>query len=256
LDELAPKRQVLAMSTGDGALRSVGLEPATWNQAETAICRLREHAPPGLEVHVAASGPKGAAAAGRVATDLVLGIGLEPDGLRKFAERARSARAAAGVTDALRMWGLAPIHPVIGNADRDFVRAEVSGLANAIARFAFDFSFEDKAVPESFQPTIRERLAAYDFRYHGVVGSESPNSKLFDDYPEIQDYLLDRMLVIGTPAECVARVSEVARAAGLDGFWLPLTPSALVQNPMDLFNVVESAFQAAEVESSDPQTPM
>ena len=87
--ELYPGRFFAGVATGDGACHSVGLTPSTWAKLEQDVANVRSWAPDDMEVHVAASGPRGVEAAGRVATDLILGTGLDVTALRTLSARAR-----------------------------------------------------------------------------------------------------------------------------------------------------------------------
>jgi alkanesulfonate monooxygenase SsuD/methylene tetrahydromethanopterin reductase-like flavin-dependent oxidoreductase (luciferase family) len=241
-DELAPGRFFAGVATGDGAVHSVGLRPSTWSQLEADLLAMQPFAPDALEIHLAASGPKGAVVAGRVATDFMIGTGLEPAALKALATRAREARQAAGIASRLRTWVFLNCYVVPDAASVPAARAELAGRANALARFAFEATFEDKAVPEHWQPIVRERLAAYDFAHHIKGGAANPNSHLFDDIPEIQEYLLDRMLLVGTRDQCYERLERVAREAELDGVWLALTPMALENDAVAMVRAAADAF--------------
>lgn len=239
-EELAPGRFFAGIGTGDGAVHSVGLEPAPWGAVERDVAAMLPDAPPGLEVHIAASGPRGAEAAGRVATDLMIGTGLESAALRALTARARVARADVGITANLRTWAFVNTTIVPDEATAAAVRTEQRGRAVAYARFAFASTFEDKAVPEEWQGVLRERFAHYDFGSH-AQGGANPNALLFEDVPELQDYLVDRMLLIGTAEECATRVRAVATEAELDGVWLAITPIAIDQDPVAMVRAAGDA---------------
>jgi 5,10-methylenetetrahydromethanopterin reductase len=230
LGELTPGRFFVGMGTGDGAVHSVGLRPASWQVVERDMASTAEVAGVAFDVQVAASGPRGAEAAGRIATDLVIGTGLEPEALRLLGERARAARAAAGRDDPIRTWAFVNTVLVDDDETATRVRRDMQGLANAYARFSFSSTLADKAVPAHWESLLRERLARYDFGHHIKSGS-NPNSRLFEDAQELQDYLVDRMLLIGTPDACVARLAHVIEAGQLDGIWLAITPNAFESDP-------------------------
>jgi alkanesulfonate monooxygenase SsuD/methylene tetrahydromethanopterin reductase-like flavin-dependent oxidoreductase (luciferase family) len=225
-DDLAPGRFVLGIGTGDGAVRTVGLRPAKWSDVEESIDSLREIAPPGLEIHVAASGLKGVAVAGRVATDLELAVGLDVGTLRRLAEHARAAREAASVFEPLRVWAMVPAFVADREADLADARLGLRVMAFSSSRFCFGVNFEDKGVPEDWQPVIRERLQRFDQVAHrGQLGTTNPNSLLFDDHPDIQEYLIERMLAVGTAEQVRTKLANVAREAGLEGIWLSMVSS-------------------------------
>jgi alkanesulfonate monooxygenase SsuD/methylene tetrahydromethanopterin reductase-like flavin-dependent oxidoreductase (luciferase family) len=240
LDELAPGRFFVGLATGDGAVSSVGLRPASWQVLEDAVANLRAHIPPATEIHVAASGPKGAAIGGVIASDLILGVGLDGPTLRRFGDRARAARAEAGIDEPLRIWGLAVACFVDREEEVEGARHVVRGFANSTARFTFHGTYEDKGVPEEWQGLIRQRFARYDFQHHGRM-EENPNSRLFDDHPEVQSFLIDRTLAVGTPAQVGTRLAAVARHAKLDGLWVSIAPTPVEPDPLrNLDRVVEA----------------
>lgn len=240
-EELAPGRSFLGMGTGDGAVHSVGLRPAKWQTVEDTVRRVREFVPD-LDVHIASAGPKGAEAAGRVATDFVSSLGFDAVALRGHVERARAARREARVSEPLRLWSLAPLCIVDHERDLERVRADLRASANSVARLTFDFTFADKNVPERWQPILRERLAAYDFGHHGVAGRSNPNGLLFEDHPEIQEYLLDRMLLIGTGEQCRDRVVSLRNEVTIDGFWFTMLPNPDQPDPIVRLRKAADAF--------------
>jgi alkanesulfonate monooxygenase SsuD/methylene tetrahydromethanopterin reductase-like flavin-dependent oxidoreductase (luciferase family) len=190
---------------------------------------------------MAASGPRGADAAGRVATDLMLGTGLDIGALRTLRDRARAARAAAGVPTPLRTWVVVDTYLAPDADAAEKARIEMRPRANGFARLAFASTFENKAVPEKWHDVLRERLASYDFSSHAVSGA-TPNAGLFEDVPELQDYLVDRFLLIGTGDECARRLGHLAAEAELDGVWLAVGPSTVVENPATMVRTAGEAF--------------
>jgi alkanesulfonate monooxygenase SsuD/methylene tetrahydromethanopterin reductase-like flavin-dependent oxidoreductase (luciferase family) len=219
--ELYPGRFFAGVATGDGACHSVGLTPATWAKVEEDVANVRGWAPDDMEVHIAASGPRGCEAAGRVATDLILGTGLDVTALRTLSARARAARTAAGITEPLRVWAFVSTYVAPDRATADEAWVTQRGRSVGTARFALASTFEDKNVPEEWQPILRERLARYDFSHHGK-GDGNVNGLLFDDHPDLQEYLTSRFQLLGTAEECEARLRQVAADADLDGCWCAL----------------------------------
>src|SRR5579864_3003631 len=207
-EELYPGRFFAGIATGDGACHSVGLHPAKWSKIEEDVASILTYAP-GTPIQIAASGPRGCEAAGRVASDLILGTGLDVESLRILSARARAARKAAGVTEPLRIWGFINTY-VAPNKDAGLAaRIETRGRDLGNTRFAFSSTFEDKAVPEKWQAVLKERLKNYNFNSHGVL-KNNVNAPMFDDIPELQEYLSDRFQLIGTAEECAAKLKRVA----------------------------------------------
>jgi alkanesulfonate monooxygenase SsuD/methylene tetrahydromethanopterin reductase-like flavin-dependent oxidoreductase (luciferase family) len=244
LEELTPGRFFAGLATGDGAVHSVGLKPAKWSTVEAAVAAIRELVPDTLEIHIAASGPKGVATAGRIASDLALGVGLDTQTVVRFTERARAARSAAGIASPLRVWGYATVCFVEREEDVESARRIVRSFANAMARFTYHGTYEDKGVPPEWQGLIRERLARYDFDYHAKAG-DNPNSTLFEDRGEIQEFLIDQMLAVGTPRQIGNRLADVARSAALDGFWVSIVPTPVEDDPRRMLELVADAVKPA-----------
>jgi alkanesulfonate monooxygenase SsuD/methylene tetrahydromethanopterin reductase-like flavin-dependent oxidoreductase (luciferase family) len=218
LEELAPGRFFLGMGTGDGSVYGVGLKPATLSALEVYMESLRRFTP-SLNVHMVFSGPKGMEVAGRLADEVTIGTGLDVGALRALAARARAARLAAGVSDPLRVWATCCVYFAEAESAIPQLRDRVRSEANAIARLAFDQTFEGKNVPDDYLQILRNALSRYDHAYHGL-GGDNPNSHLFDDHPEVQDYVIDRMMLIGTRGQCAERLENIIRDAQLDGIWL------------------------------------
>src|SRR6202020_3487681 len=178
LGVLSPGGSFAALAPGAGACHSVGLTPSTWAKLEADVANVRSWGPSDMEVHIAASGPRGAEAAGRVATDLILGTGLDVTALRTLSARARAARTAAGITTPLRIWGFVTTYVAPDQATADAARISQRGRSVGTARFSFSSTFEDKGVPEAWQPILRDRLAPSPFP-NPRIGAGDTNGYLF-----------------------------------------------------------------------------
>ena len=95
--------------------------------------------------------------------------------------------------------------------------------AIALGRFTFQSTFEDKNVPAEYQPVVRECMARYTHEHHANTGADNPNMALFHEYPEVEDYMVERMALVGTVPECRERIEQLRDEAGLDGLWFTLT---------------------------------
>lgn len=223
LDELAPGRFFITLGTGHGAVHSVGLKASKLTDLESYVGEMRSIWPEQAKVQMAFSGANGVEVAGRVADELTIATGFDAEAMRIMARRAQAARSAAGVTTPLKLWVMVNPYVVESEAEVEAKRKELRSLAVAGARFAFDFSLEDKNIPEDMKPILKERLAQYDFRFSGKAG-DNPNAHLFDDHPDIQEYLLDRFLLIGTAKQCVGRLEQFVETAELSGIWIAQIP--------------------------------
>jgi alkanesulfonate monooxygenase SsuD/methylene tetrahydromethanopterin reductase-like flavin-dependent oxidoreductase (luciferase family) len=141
LEELAPGRFFLGIGTGDGAVHSVGLKPAKLSEFSDAIVQLRGVLPKQVPVHMAFSGPKGMAVAGKLADEVTVGVGLDVPALRELAGQARAARQKAGVTTPLKVWAPTPVYFADTAADVPALRTLAGGMVALAARFAFSVSF-------------------------------------------------------------------------------------------------------------------
>lgn len=214
LDALAPGRFLLGIGTGDGAVRSVGLAPMRWDEVARAVAQIRERGPVHLPVHCTVSGPRGAARAGAFADCVVVATGADATAIRGLGDLAR------GSGRPVEVWTMIPTLVVEGDvaAARQFMRI----AAYSTAHFAFAGTFAHKNVPEAYRPVIRSCLSGYDYAFHGVVDVDNPNLRLFDDHPEVGEYVVDRMCIVGTGPEVREAVERLADEARLDGIWFPV----------------------------------
>jgi alkanesulfonate monooxygenase SsuD/methylene tetrahydromethanopterin reductase-like flavin-dependent oxidoreductase (luciferase family) len=246
LDELAPGRFHLVLSPGDGAVRSIGLEPAKWSQVEDFVSHLEPHVPRSMPIFIAASGPKGAEVAGRVATDFVCSQGLDEKALDHSFARAQRARVEAGISTPLRKWMNTQLCVVPEGTDVKQVRTGLVGQACSSAHYRFGSTFEDKNVPAEWQAVIKDRFARYDYAFHGKGIGDNPNALLFEDHPEIADYIVDRTFVIGTVRQCVDRLGALRVRFQLDGIWISLLPNAFNPDPLEHLETIAPVLMTLE----------
>jgi alkanesulfonate monooxygenase SsuD/methylene tetrahydromethanopterin reductase-like flavin-dependent oxidoreductase (luciferase family) len=236
-DELYPGRYFLGIATGDGAVYSVGLQPAKPAALEEAVRTIRKHGPERLEVQVAASGGRSLAVAGRTADGVILGTGFDGPAIQTLSAIAQRARLDASIAAPLERWALVELNVVASEAEIPAARKAFEPVAVAYSRFAFDFTFEGKNVPEVFWATMRERYARYQHHHHAQLKDDNPNSDLFADDPAIRDYLIDRFCVVGTREQCANRVAALIDETKVDGIWM----SVVVPDPV---GVVHRAAEA------------
>ncbi len=218
LDELAPGRFFFGVGTGDGAVRSVGLAPMRWSDLAATVSRIRERTPAGLRVHCTVSGPKGAETAGTFADVVVVATGADATAIRALGALARNGSTTTAQAE---VWTMIPTLVVDDEGDVASARDAMRIAAYSTAHFAFGGTFASKNVPEEYQLVIRDCLSGYDYNFHGVVADDNPNPRAFDDHPEVGDYLLDRMCLVGTGPVIRDAVIRLAEDAGLQGIWFP-----------------------------------
>jgi alkanesulfonate monooxygenase SsuD/methylene tetrahydromethanopterin reductase-like flavin-dependent oxidoreductase (luciferase family) len=218
--DLFPGRApMVGLATGDGAVRSVGLRPMRWVDLADSVQNLRDHAPDDLVIHCAVSGPKGAEVAATFADVIVVMTGDAPVAINELADRARAARARAGITKPLEVWTFVSMVVLPPGGDGEAARSSKRAHSYSVAHFAFTHTYEAKDVPVEWQKDIDERLARYDYRYHAVFSDDNPNHLLFADRPEIEEYLVERMFYIGSTNEVQERFAKLFASTEVDGVW-------------------------------------
>ncbi len=237
-EEMAPGRYFNGIATGDGAVHSVGLKPATAQDLADEIERIRGASPEATPMYVAGGGPKMAAVAGRAGDGLIIGTGADTTALANLRDRAQVARSDAGIEEPFETWGLILLNIVAKEQDIERAREEVKPITIAYARHAFDFTFEDKNVPEEFHSVMEERFPRYDFMQHARVTDVNDNARLFEGHPDIEDYILNRFAIVGTPEMCAERLEQVVSDSGIDGVWFP----TVVPDPVRDVQLAAEAF--------------
>lgn len=219
-------RAVLGFARGDSALRQLRLEPATVAAFRQAIIDVRQYlghqgnplglASPaaalswlpadlaGVPVDVAATGPEVIAAGAVHADRLTFNLGADVGRLRWGIERARSARAAAGLEPAALSLGAyvdvacAPLHDAV---------AMVRGSASIFANFLAEGMRSGVPVSEEDATVLGGVGGAYRERQHGR--SDSPQALV------LPDEFLTRFALCG-PAEMLLERVQALRDLGLD----------------------------------------
>jgi len=217
-------RAVLGLGRGDSALAYIGLPPVSVKEFVDYTDRVQGYLRgevvetggfpseipwiaasglPKVPVDVAATGPKMIGYGACFAERLTVNMGAEPERVAWALEVARAAREAAGVTTplALGAYLVVAAHDDRATA-RDLARAclgvyaRFSGLPGGTAEL---LTPEDKLVVDAV-------TADYDRNYGRGWGRHV--NHLDEDF-------VDRFGVVGTPAECLARLKELV-ALGLD----------------------------------------
>jgi 5,10-methylenetetrahydromethanopterin reductase len=216
-------RAVLGVGRGDSALFQIGLEPAPLADFALFLERLATYLRggsvdlggyasrvrwlsqlelPPVAIDVAATGPKVIELAARIADRITFAVGANPERLRWGIQKARAARAAAGLDPETLRFGaylnVAP-HPDVAVA-RELVRggvgtfAHFSGMrgssADGVAR-------DDRAVFEGIHTRYEREKHTLGRARHAAA---------------LDDAFLDRFAIVGPTQTCVARLLELVDA--------------------------------------------
>jgi probable F420-dependent oxidoreductase len=228
LQEISGGRMELGMGRGDGAVRMLGLPPTKLKTMETATKVIRELVEGRsveykgaeldltwagdwkLPVWIAGYGPMALALTGRIADGLILQL-ADPDLIRWMAGTMQTAASAAGRDpDSILIQAAAPAHVGTIEECRERVRWFPAMVANHVVDLVNKYPREE--LPASLTGYVRDR-EDYDYRHHAEVGSSNA------DY--IEDDVVDRFAIIGSPEEHVRRLLEL-HEAGIDQFNLYL----------------------------------
>lgn len=228
-DEVSGGRANITLATGDTGVFNLGLRPAKLAQLEEYVLVLRELFDTGkatwhgntmklkwverpVPIHIAADGPRALRLAGRVADGVVVGLGFLGDNIPLVQQYiAEGAHDAGRSVDEIDVWYMA--RAAVAD-DRDSALDLVRPSLAAASAHAFRFSLAGKAVPEELEEPILELERRYDHGVHNVPGTDSPNGRLVEELG-LTDYLADRMAVVGTEEECVAKFERL-HALGVD----------------------------------------
>jgi alkanesulfonate monooxygenase SsuD/methylene tetrahydromethanopterin reductase-like flavin-dependent oxidoreductase (luciferase family) len=226
VQQLAGGRFRYGLSSGDSALRNIGVAPATVAELERtlravqtmtaggtyddggkplALHWLPEPAP--VPVWLAAEGPRTQRLAGRHADGILLSNCLTPERLAVVMEHIAAGAAEAGrrVED-IEIWHMCNL--IFAPSERegiDQIRSVLAGTANHV----FRFTLANKGLPPELESRVRGLMGDYQSRFHAHPGASNPNEGLIDKWG-LRDYLARQGTIAGPPAHCVERLHEVA----------------------------------------------
>ncbi len=160
---------------------------------------------PKVPVEVAATGPRVVAAAARAADRVMFALGADPERIAWGIERAREARAEAGLPGEGLAYGAyvnLVCHPDLATA-----RALAAGGVTTFARFSVMHGSAQGPVTGEQAQVLGRIREAYDMRAHtradtSHIGALTPS-------------FVDRYAIVGPPEHCVKRIEELGRL-GLD----------------------------------------
>ena len=228
VNDLSGGRAVLGIGTGDSAVRSLQVGPATVDRLEQSVTAIRaltlgQEAPfdgailqhrwatRGVPVYVTAEGPRTLRMAGRAADGVVMHTAAQPDIVAESIAAVHEGAREAGRDPAdVDVW----VFIKLGIAD---TREEaVDGIKMSLAasvNHSFRHTLAGKHVPDELVPAIRELMVRYQTQAH--VKADGANHSLTDELG-LTDYLANRFGVVGTPEQCVARIRALG-GVGVDG---------------------------------------
>jgi 5,10-methylenetetrahydromethanopterin reductase len=233
LEELAPRRTMLAVGSGDSAAYNVGLKPAPLAELSAYVHTIRRlltegradyhgatsrftWSRPRTPIFLAASGPKTLRLAGQIADGVVVRTGIAPDIIRdSIAQVRRGAQEAGRDPDAVEMWWWPDANVA---ASRREAVSEITMSLAAAGNHLSRFTTEGKHIPPDLLSKVKLLGQRYTFGDHVAPGSA--NCRLIEELGLV-DYLADRFAIAGTPAECIETI-ERAVAAGARRFWISI----------------------------------
>jgi 5,10-methylenetetrahydromethanopterin reductase len=220
---LSGGRAVLGIGRGDSALFQIGLEPAPLAQFERFLAQLATYLRggavelegfasrlrwldglrlPPVPIDVAATGPRVIELSAVIADRITFAVGANPERIRWGIEKARRARAAAGLApDTLRFGAYVNVapHPEVSVA-RELVRGGVGTFAHFSGMrgsSADGVAAEDRTVFSGIH-------ARYEREQHTLGRARHAKA--------LEPAFLERFAVVGPPKDCVARLRELVAA--------------------------------------------
>jgi probable F420-dependent oxidoreductase len=229
-------RTICGIGRGDSARRVLGQPPTTLAETEAAIHVIKELAegraiqtPAGevripwvrdgrLDVWAAGYGPKALALVGRKADGFILQL-ADPVILQWTLERVRAAAEEAGRDpDEIAVCVAAPAY--LGD-DLDHAREQCRWFGGMVGNHVADlvrrYGEAGGDIPSALTDYIRAR-EGYDYAHHGRAGNP--------DTAFVPDEIVDRFCVLGSAADHVAKLRELAQL-GVDQFNVYLMHDAM-----------------------------
>jgi 5,10-methylenetetrahydromethanopterin reductase len=229
LNEISKGRAILGLGTGDGPVYSQGRKATPLAQFEPGVKMIRDLVqgkaidfPTGrvavgfnvrpVPIYVSVEGPKGLRLAGRSADGVILGTGFDLRVLEWARQRTLEGAQEVGRSRSelgLIVAGMLCVRDD-GNEARRIVRNRIANRAH------HNFRFTLETVPPEELDGVQKFMAGFDVM-KPMEDRVDPNL--------VNDYLVHRFSIAGTPAECIERIEEL-RDAGVEH--LMLTPARKV----------------------------
>ncbi len=227
LHDISGGRIVLGIGRGDSARRMIGQQPVKMAEYEAACSMIKELAnggkvewngkeielgwarkEPRIPMYLAGYGPKALAVAGRVSDGVIVQL-ADPVIIEWIMDVARKAAEQAGRDPAaLECIVGAPSHVTDDLADaREQVRWFPAMVSNHVMDLIEQYGW-DSDIPSELTDFVKTRKG-YDYADHSRVGAAHGAF--------VSDEICDRFCVIGTAAQCTAKLREL-EAIGVDQF--------------------------------------
>jgi 5,10-methylenetetrahydromethanopterin reductase len=196
LQQLSGGRIRYGLSSGDSALRNIGVPPASLSRlrefgvAVRELCAGRTAQFDGHELvlrwgrhetplWMAAEGPKTQFLAGQIADGIILSNALDRDVMDAAKQNISAGAAAAGRRlEEIEIWCMAAMSP--GRTEEEGI-ARLRYLLAGTANHVYRFHTEGKAVPEQYLDAIAELQRRYDSTAHATPERAEANAKLVED---------------------------------------------------------------------------
>lgn len=226
LQELSGGRMVFGFSSGDSALRNIGIPPARvaameqFGRAVKGLCageavdyqghelvlRWGSHPTP---IWMAAEGPRTQFLAGQIADGVVLSNALDAEVLALARHNIGAGAEAAGRSiDDIEIWCMAAMCPAPTEAEGiDKLRFLLAGTANHVYRF----HTEGKALPPEYATRIAELQRRYDSTAHATPGRAEANALLVEELGLVE-FLARRSVIAGPVERRIERIQECVAA--------------------------------------------
>ena len=229
LNEISKGRAIMGLGTGDGPVYSQGLKAMPMKEFEQGVRMSRElvrgrkvkfptgelgisfHLRP-TPIYVSAEGPKGLQLAGRCADGVILGTGFDLRVYQWAKQKIREGARQAGRHEneiAIIAAGMLCVRDD-GAEARQIVRNRIANRAHHNFRFSYE------TVPPQELAGVKRFMAGFDVM--------KPMEERVDP-GLVNDYLVRRFSIAGSPKECMARI-EALQSAGIEH--LMLTPARKV----------------------------
>lgn len=226
VQQVAEGRFRYGISSGDSALRNIGVSPAnvatieayatcvkimtaggqaSWDGAPQTLHWLDRPTP--TPVWIAAEGPRTQRMAGRIADGVVLSNSLTPERLSIAMENLALGAADAGRdVDDIEIWHMCNL--LFAPTEEEGIHSIRSVLAGT-ANHVFRFTLEGKGLPDELVEPMRGLMSDYQSRHHAQPGGDNPNNDLVDNYG-LREWLARQGTIAGPPERCIERLREVA----------------------------------------------